>query len=369
MKYLIMDIEWSNTGQQQIMQLGACVLDEQYQNKGQYYKRVCPPQLGRIKDYELRIQHLERKALAAAPAIREVVENLIKWLETYDDELILVVWNKESSKVLKQQLRYLGVRKLFRKVLIMQELIKTVFLEKESEEQISFLEACHLYHIHVDRKRMHHARYDITVLTALFIHFMVNLELYETEYVRERREYHTADAPYKIHTKGCHKQENEEKRVHTKLYDGIAEGYMPCKRCMDVKIETIRDEKGKLLFKDPHLIIESYIHYLGKKYGYKMHVVGEQVLIKGPFSKWLLELKEDKVEAVYHGNYGGNKYNLNSRKFLQQYHKQRIRIVDLDEVMQYIHCHDHSLKYGSDHKKAHGRIDELFKMIAVDESL
>lgn len=367
MKYMLMDVEWSNGKRQEILQMAVLLLNEQYEKIGQFYKRVCPKHIKTVKDHELHLQHLRREYLAEAPCFEEVIAAFMENLEK-EEEWILVVWNKEALKVLKNELKQIGVRIPYKKVLILRDTMETLLLKEGSEEKLSIIEVCSQYHIPLNKKKMHHAQYDVQILGELFTHFMVNLELYETSYGKEEKGYHVVEMPSKIHTHACKVQKSHEIPItHRKLWQGIAEGYMPCKHCITVKIETVKDEEGKRTFKDRRFILESYIHYLGKKYGYRINIVGEQVFLKGNFSKWYLELSEDHVEAVYHGNYGGYMTQRNQRKFLHQYHKQNIKITDLDEVMQYIHCHDHALKFGSDYKKAHQRIDELFRMIAVEQ--
>lgn len=369
MKYMLMDVEWSNGRQQEILQLAVLLMDAHYERIGQFYKRVCPKHIKGVKEHELRLQHLKREFLLEAPSISEVISSLMEMLDT-KEEWILVLWNKEAMKVLKNELKQLGVRIPYKKVIILRDTMETLLLEEGSEEKLSILEVCNQYHIEVNKKRMHHAQYDVSILGELFIHFMVNLELYENNYGKKEKGYHAVDMPNKIHTCTCKIQKKHELTItHERLWQGIAEGYMPCKHCITVKIDTIRNKEGKLVFKDPHFILESYIHYLGKKYGYRINIIGEQVFLKGNFSKWYLEMRDGKVESVYHGNYGGYLTQQNQRKFLHQYHKQNIKITDLNEVMQYIHCHDHSLKFGSDYKKAHQRIDELFRMISVSHKL
>lgn len=99
MKYLVIDLEMCKVNKlyrqnynykQEIIQIGATLLDENYDVVGKYGRYV-KPKYGDIDQFIKNLTNITRKDLSQASLLEEVMEDFVNWIP--DDEIAGVSWS------------------------------------------------------------------------------------------------------------------------------------------------------------------------------------------------------------------------------------------------------------------------------------
>lgn len=104
MKHIVVDMEMNSLAKEykeeraicglEIIEIGAVVLDEQYQEIGSFKTLVKPQYNDVIKPYYEKLTRITTTMVANAPVFNEALKMFCSWCKSYNDEITIYQWSE-----------------------------------------------------------------------------------------------------------------------------------------------------------------------------------------------------------------------------------------------------------------------------------
>ncbi len=339
-----------------------------------------------ISEDTLRITHTSVANIMRAKSEEEV---LSCFAQTFYEYHYIVMWNRPAYDLLKKELKKYGISMKEHQVLILQEILGVI--AGDGDKEIGFKTALECAQIKYDPSYLHYARHDVNYLYQLFVKC---LQIYEK---RTENEYCIVNTrTRKLHTKNCvYMRSTKPEHILMVSKKAIFWGCTICKHCggnntwkkfnWDYKCEDQKQKEklSQLLLTEENIekickrfkvschisndmvfirtafsrwivylkdnkvekvfhLTEENIEKICKRFKVSCHISNDMVFIRTAFSRWIVYLKDNKVEKVFHENYRSNKSQLCKRnlKYMEGYHKQKCPSDEFYKVIRYIKSHD-----------------------------
>lgn len=89
----------------EIIQVGAVLLDEKFEETGTFCSLVAP-RFGKVDDFITRLTGITQRALQNARDFREVLTDFVKWLP---EEVVFVAWSDSDERQLRSEIDAKGL--------------------------------------------------------------------------------------------------------------------------------------------------------------------------------------------------------------------------------------------------------------------
>lgn len=368
LEYLFVDVEWNQApgtkdleGREPV-QIAAIATDSDFYIAKMFSRAIRVSNADLISEDTLRITHTSVANIMRAKSEEEV---LSCFAQTFYKYHYIVLWNRPAYDLLKKELKKYGISMKEHQVLILQEILGVI--AGDGGKEIGFKTALECAQIKYDPSYLHYAKHDVNYLYQLFVKC---LQEYEKKTENEYCIVNTRTK--KLHTKKCvYMRCTKPEHILMVSKKAIFWGCTICKHCggnntwkkfnWDYKCED-QKQKEKL---SQLLLTEENIEKICKRFKVSCHISNDTVFIRTAFSRWIVYLKENKVEKVYHENYRSNKSQLCKRnlKYMEGYHKQKCPSDEFYKVIRYIKSHDAGMV-----KKLYkkNRVEKLLERVAME---
>ena len=368
LEYLFVDVEWNQApGTKELegrepVQIAAIATNSDFYIAKMFSKAIRVSNADLISEDTLRITHTSVANIMRAKSEEEV---LSCFAQTFYEYHYIVMWNRPAYDLLKKELKKYGISMKEHRVLILQEILGVI--AGDGGKEIGFKTALECAQIKYDPSYLHYARHDVNYLYQLFVKC---LQIYEK---RTENEYCIVNTrTRKLHTKNCvYMRSTKPEHILMVSKKAIFWGCTICKHCggnntwkkfnWDYKCED-QKQKEKL---SQLLLTEENIEKICKRFKVSCHISNDMVFIRTAFSRWIVYLKDNKVEKVFHENYRSNKSQLCKRnlKYMEGYHKQKCPSDEFYKVIRYIKSHDAGMV-----KKLYkkNRVEKLLERVAME---
>ena len=368
LEYLFVDVEWNQApgtkdleGREPV-QIAAIATNSDFYIAKMFSKAIRVSNAELISEDTLRITHTSVANIMRAKSEEEV---LSCFAQTFYEYHYIVMWNRPAYDLLKKELKKYGISMKEHRVLILQEILGVI--AGDGGKEIGFKTALECAQIKYDPSYLHYARHDVNYLYQLFVKC---LQIYEK---RTENAYCIVNTrTRKLHTKNCvYMRSTKPEHILMVSKKAIFWGCTICKHCggnntwkkfnWDYKCED-QKQKEKL---SQLLLTEENIEKICKRFKVSCHISNDMVFIRTAFSRWIVYLKDNKVEKVFHENYRSNKSQLCKRnlKYMEGYHKQKCPSDEFYKVIRYIKSHDAGMV-----KKLYkkNRVEKLLERVSME---
>ena len=368
LEYLFVDVEWNQApgtkdleGREPV-QIAAIATNSDFYIAKMFSKAIRVSNADLISEDTLRITHTSVANIMRAKSEEEV---LSCFAQTFYEYHYIVMWNRPAYDLLKKELKKYGISMKEHRVLILQEILGVI--AGDGGKEIGFKTALECAQIKYDPSYLHYARHDVNYLYQLFVKC---LQIYEK---RTENAYCIVNTrTRKLHTKNCvYMRSTKPEHILMVSKKAIFWGCTICKHCggnntwkkfnWDYKCED-QKQKEKL---SQLLLTEENIEKICKRFKVSCHISNDMVFIRTAFSRWIVYLKDNKVEKVFHENYRSNKSQLCKRnlKYMEGYHKQKCPSDEFYKVIRYIKSHDAGMV-----KKLYkkNRVEKLLERVSME---
>lgn len=368
LEYLFVDVEWNQAPgtkeleEREPVQIAAIATNSDFYIAKMFSKAIRVSNADLISEDTLRITHTSVANIMRAKSEEEV---LSCFAQTFYEYHYIVMWNRPAYDLLKKELKKYGISMEGHQVLILQEILGVI--AGDGDKEIGFKTALECAQIKYDPNYLHYARHDVNYLYQLFVKC---LQIYEK---RTENEYCIVNTrTRKLHTKNCaYMRSTKPEHILMVSKKSIFWGCTICKHCggnntwkkfnWDYKCED-QKQKEKL---SQLLLTEENIEKICKRFKVSCHISNDMVFIRTAFSRWIVYLKDNKVEKVFHENYRSNKSQLCKRnlKYMEGYHKQKCPSDEFYKVIRYIKSHDAGMV-----KKLYkkNRVEKLLERVSME---
>ncbi len=245
------------------------------------------------------------------------------------------MWSKLDYEILMASLKRGGHIQAEHKPIFLDELI-----QMSKGYSRSFLKELKDYHIKVkDRYNLHYSKFKVKYLSELYF---AAKKVYSVFLKREGYWFMKSCTGDMIHTVECDVGGRipVKYRRESKISDAF-DGYKLCDKCCKDKLKYLPDREH-VRFPLKKQFHEEQISKMCKEFGMKYSLAPGIIFVETNYSYWRLFHDEYRITQIYHEN-----LRVENRKnedlFNEGFHKQKIELKNVYDVLNYIHIHERKL--------------------------
>lgn len=366
-EYLFVDIEWNqppgttNLEEREPIQIGIVATDEEMNLKKAFSRGIRLSSPENCNPETLTLTHTTLNNVMQGNSEEEVLQRMNMTFPKYK---YIVVWTNDTYELLKKGMDKYGLVMPRHRVIVFQQILMNI--ANNGVKRVGFEIALKRAGIEYQKNFLHYSKHDANYMYLLFC------KCYEKYKQMTNQEIcYLNKKTHIIHISNCryiHNKENTTIKETTK--DVIFQGNRVCKICgceeewnrLKWRISSGVKQRKSIEYLRKLPLTEENIRKICDKFNLEYKIAADSVFIRTIFSRWIIHIKNNEVSKLYHGNYRhrrGLAFKLH-KKFIEEYHKQKLHSNIFYDVISYIKCHDEKMM-----KKMAGksRIEMLFEMI------
>ena len=366
-EYLFVDIEWNQAPKtteiefREPIQIGIVAADENMEIKKIFSKamRLSNPEY--YNPDTLTISHFNINTIMQANSEEEVFRNV---KQTFPKYKYIVVWTIETYELFKREMDKYEMSLPRHSVVVLQNVLMNIACN--GKKLLGFEVALKQAGIEYQKNYLHYSKHDANYLYQLFFKCYEEYKKWTNQevcYLNKRT--------HIMHTENCRYIKNSQEITYSKATrDIIFQGYRVCKVCgseenwnrlqWDISYGC-KWKKPVRYMREMPLTIEN-IGVICNRFKLEYKIITDVVFIRTPFSRWIVYLEDNKVKELQHENYRPRKSQAVKlhKKFMENYHKQKLPSKNFYDVVSYIKYHDMGMLKKLSEKS---RIEKMFDMI------
>ena len=346
-EYLFVDIEWNQTPGTNVIedrepiQIGIVATDEELNLKKSFSRAMRLRSEENYNPDTLALSHLSLNSVMQANSEETVLQKVKMSFPKYK---YVVVWTKDTYNLLKRGMDVYGLAMPRHKVVVLQQIL--MHIASDGINQIGFERALKRAGIEYQKNYLHYSKHDANYMYQLFC------KCYE-EYTKwtNNENCYLNEKSHIIHTSGC-RYTNGKDEIGSFLTtkNAIFQGNRICKICgcenewnrlqWGVNSGVKQRNDAEYLRKLP--LTEENISVICNKLRLEYSIAIDTVFIRTAFSRWIVELQDNKVVKLYHENYRQRRSEALKlhKKCMEGYHNQNLPSGEFYDVISYIKYHD-----------------------------
>lgn len=316
--------------------------------KRNFSKAICLSNPEKHNSATLALSHYTFDAIMQANSEDDIFERVSKSFPKYK---YVVVWTNDTYELFKSGMNRYGIVMPRHRVIVLQQLL--MHIAGDGINQIGFERALKKTGIEYQRNYLHYSKHDVSYMYQLFCKcYYVFRKLTKKEFCFINTKSHI------LHIQGCRYMHSSNEACLSKTTkDMIFKGNRLCKVCgyeddwnrLLWIIGSGENQRNNEAFLRRLSLTEENMSMICDKFHLDYNIARDAVFIRTPFSRWIVYINNNRVIELMHENYR-KKRNVDRKKCLEGYHKQKLHSNRFYDVIAYIKDHDTSMLNGLGNK-------------------